>query len=172
MKSIGKKIVVDLGNGKSVAIEVLDNSAEQTTVKAPLVFDLLEFNGGRIERAITALQTEREVGEGVVLIERPAQTRSSGFDAFNAQMLAMSIETPVQPTNEGVVMHPTDSSNIKAIGYSEHNRTLFVHFHAGTKYRYLEVDRGTWEAFRQAESVGKFHNQYIKGRYQFTKEET
>lgn len=171
MKSIGKKIVVDLGNGKSVAIEVLDNNAQETTeVKTPLVFDLFEFNGGRIERAV-GLSTEREAGEGVVLLDSRTDRVTRAFRP-NSMLAAMSIETPIEVPLETFLMKPVSSSNIKAIGYNEETKTLFVHFLTGTKYRYHDVEKSTWVAFEQAESVGKFHNQYIKGRYQFTKDES
>lgn len=162
MKSIGKKIVVDLGNGKSVAIEVLDNNAEETTVKAPLVFDLFEFNGGRIERAIGLAKELLDLPSGVV--------RTSPFLGLPVRV-GMSVETPVDVPHEVSLMKPVDSTNIKAIGYNVETKTLFVHFLAGTKYQYHDVEKSTWEAFQQAESVGKFHNQYIKGHYDFKREE-
>lgn len=169
MKSIGKKIVVDLGNGKSVAIEVLDNNAEETTVKAPLVFDLFEFNGGRIERFVELARDVEERRNGVVLLDRPVHASKPWIHAFG---MGMSIETPVNVVHGGIVMKPVTSSNIKAIGYDVELKALFVHFNAGTKYQYHDVEESTWKAFEQAESVGKFHNQFIKGRYRFTKDET
>lgn len=67
-------------------------------------------------------------------------------------------------------MKEVNSSNIKSIGYNLETKTLFVHFHKGDRYQYHEVSPETYAAFESAESVGRYHNKFIKGVYKFTKE--
>ena len=67
---------------------------------------------------------------------------------------------------------PVDSSNVMAIAYSTPERRLLVRF-KGTAdlmhYEYAEVPRELFEQFEQAESKGKFFNQFIKNAFEFTK---
>ena len=63
-----------------------------------------------------------------------------------------------------IELQAVESSQIKAIGYCAESRTLAVTFNygAGAIYHYPDVAPETFEAFRQAESVGKFFGQHIK----------
>lgn len=67
-------------------------------------------------------------------------------------------------------MKEVKSSNVSAIGYNLETKTLFVHFLGGDKYQYHEVPESVYDAFEHAASIGKFHNQFIKGKFRFTKE--
>ncbi len=68
-------------------------------------------------------------------------------------------------------MIPVKSSLIKAIGYDEDTQKLTINFKTGGKYVYSEVPPAVWEAFRAAESVGRFFSANIKGGYSYEKAE-
>ena len=72
--------------------------------------------------------------------------------------------------SSGWVTTKNESSTIKFIKWESDNM-LYVEFHNGGIYRYSNVDRETFEAFRNAESSGKYHAQHIKGndKHPFTK---
>ncbi len=62
------------------------------------------------------------------------------------------------------------SSNIDAIAY--HRGDLLVRFKNGGCYKYLGVKRDHFNGLREAESAGKFLNQFIKPAHQFLKLDT
>jgi len=75
------------------------------------------------------------------------------------------------------VMVPVKSSNVKAIGYDDLNKMLYVEFlnkkdpqQPGDFYRYYEVDERMYLRFLAAPSKGKFLWWNIRGRYRYTKE--
>jgi hypothetical protein len=58
------------------------------------------------------------------------------------------------------------STAISRIDYDAENQTLSVWFRqSGELYRYYEVPRRVYEAFRKAGSRGRFFNHWIKDRY-------
>jgi hypothetical protein len=60
------------------------------------------------------------------------------------------------------------STAISRIAYEDETRTLSVWFReSGELYRYYEVPRRIYDAFRKAGSKGRFFNHYIKDRYPF-----
>jgi hypothetical protein len=61
------------------------------------------------------------------------------------------------------------SSNVARIGYEQANSTLEVEFHNGGVYHYFDVPENIWEAFKFAESKGKFLSESIKGQFRYTK---
>ena len=62
------------------------------------------------------------------------------------------------------------SSNLKAIGYDEHQNTLYVEFKHGGKYKYLNVDKSVYDKLLVADSKGKFFDQNIKkAGYKYSK---
>lgn len=69
---------------------------------------------------------------------------------------------------------PVISSNIKAIGFQEHNHEeaddyydkLFIQFSHGKIYSYLGVSKETFNKFLESESKGSFFYQKIYGKYQ------
>ena len=71
--------------------------------------------------------------------------------------------------HDEVVLHPVESSNIKAVGYRVETKQLLVQFKADTLYSYDGVEADTFEALLNAESVGKYFNANIKDRYTTTK---
>lgn len=63
---------------------------------------------------------------------------------------------------------PVDSSSIASVGYEPGQRILEVEFkESGEVYQYLDVPEDTYEAFTQAESLGKFLNASIRGVFQY-----
>ena len=54
------------------------------------------------------------------------------------------------------------SSNVQAIGYD--GQDLYVKYASGT-YRYIGVSAKLFEDLKNAESKGKFMNQYIKDSF-------
>ena len=63
-----------------------------------------------------------------------------------------------------IELFPVESSQVKAIGHDETTQTLAVQFKhgAGAIYHYTGVSRDTFEAFKGAESIGKFFGQHLK----------
>lgn len=55
------------------------------------------------------------------------------------------------------------SSQIAAVGHDPATGTLAVRFHTGTVYHYSNVTQEQYDAFINAESLGKFFGQHIKG---------
>lgn len=63
-------------------------------------------------------------------------------------------------------MRAVDSSSVEAIGYDPGRRELHVRFRdSGETYVYYGVEERIFEAFRAAESKGRFLNTRIKRRY-------
>jgi KTSC domain-containing protein len=61
------------------------------------------------------------------------------------------------------------SSSIAQIGYNPEMRVLHVTFTShGQKYRFENVPRSVYEAFRAAKSQGAFYHKHLRGRYQAT----
>jgi hypothetical protein len=72
-----------------------------------------------------------------------------------------------------IALTPVQSSQIHAIGYDAASSTLRVQFKsaagAGSIYDYTMVPAETAEAFRKADSVGRFFGAKVKGRFEFKK---
>ncbi len=66
-------------------------------------------------------------------------------------------------------MVPVSSSSIAAIGYDEDSQTLQVEFNRGTLYQYFDVPQQIFDELQQANSVGTFLNEHIKGIYRYSK---
>ncbi len=86
----------------------------------------------------------------------------AGLLALLAEQLQGVISAP-----EDVRMVPVESSNIAAIGYGIQEETLWVDFHSGSRYRYLDVPIWVFEDFLEARSKGQFLNSRIKGEYDY-----
>lgn len=61
------------------------------------------------------------------------------------------------------------STVIKYFTYDETARTLTIGFVSGSRYRYLEVEKKLYEAFKLYREKGVFYNRRIKGKYEFIK---
>jgi len=62
-----------------------------------------------------------------------------------------------------------NSSNIKGIAYSGTSNTLWVKFTKGTIYSYSGVTKQRFDAFKNAESKGKYFHKNIRGNYEYEK---
>jgi hypothetical protein len=74
---------------------------------------------------------------------------------------------PAQAFDQGtpidIQLTPVESNQVKAIGYDAETKTLAVTFNFGKAlYQYPNVEQSTFEAFRGAESIGKFFGTNIK----------
>lgn len=67
-----------------------------------------------------------------------------------------------------IILEEVVSSNIKKIGFDSEENKLYVQYTSGL-YVYENVNKDLFEAFKQAESKGKFINENIKGKYEFKK---
>lgn len=61
------------------------------------------------------------------------------------------------------------SSQIGMTNYDEDKNTMTITFLNGTTYDYLNVPLTVWEKSTEAQSIGKFFNQEIKGKYETIK---
>lgn len=62
--------------------------------------------------------------------------------------------------------HYPTSSNVKAVAYEEDTSQLLVSFKSGHTYAYDGVPNGLIDDLLNADSVGKYLNENIKGVYQ------
>lgn len=61
----------------------------------------------------------------------------------------------------------TNSSQVSAIEYFPTDKRLEVLYVQGKRYTYAEVPQEVWEAALKAESIGKFLNSEVKGKFQY-----
>jgi len=66
---------------------------------------------------------------------------------------------------EKIPMTTVTSSNIHAIGYDASRMTLAVHFRNGAIWHYPGAWQALYDGFARAESIGKFFNTHIKGKF-------
>ncbi|GAB1542390.1 hypothetical protein NUACC21_50640 [Scytonema sp. NUACC21] len=71
----------------------------------------------------------------------------------------------LSPYEEPIAMLPVSSSMANAVGYDRDEQILQVEFHNGAVYQYSGVEPETWEEFHEADSIGRFFNENIRGRY-------
>ena len=64
-----------------------------------------------------------------------------------------------------IPLHNVDSSAFSQIGYDDTTETLVVVFHNSGAYEYLNVPTDVAYDFENADSLGGFYNDYIKGQY-------
>ena len=67
---------------------------------------------------------------------------------------------------ENIQFTQVQSSNIISIGHDGTN--LYVNYKSGT-YKYENVDKSVYESLLTSESKGRFMNEHIKGRYNYTR---
>ena len=61
------------------------------------------------------------------------------------------------------------SSNVKAIAYDPQGPVLYVQFHNGAVYEYMDFPPDKWQEFLNSPSKGKYLNSNIRGRYETRK---
>ena len=62
-----------------------------------------------------------------------------------------------------------DSSNVESVGYDEDSSTLQVEFKNGSMYQYFDVPENIFIGLRDADSVGRYLSENIKGSYRYSK---
>jgi len=65
---------------------------------------------------------------------------------------------------KGIIMERTnvDSSNLKSVGYDEENEILEIEFLHGGIYQYYDVPKSVYDGLMNADSHGKYFDQYVK----------
>lgn len=61
------------------------------------------------------------------------------------------------------------SSNIYMIGYDEDENALYVTFHSGSTYEYINVPKHVFISFLAAESKGKYFYSWVRNRYNWVR---
>lgn len=62
-------------------------------------------------------------------------------------------------------MQPVKSSNIEAIGYDEHTKTLKIKFKSGGTHSYADVPKLDYERLLSAQSIGKYFHANIRNKF-------
>lgn len=68
-----------------------------------------------------------------------------------------------------LIRHTPESSNVQAIAYNPTTKSVRVIFKSGVDYSYKNVPEAVWKEALKAESVGKFVNAELKGKYESEK---
>lgn len=66
-------------------------------------------------------------------------------------------------------MISVSSSNVAAVGYDEDSSTLQLEFNNGAMYQYFDVPENIFEELRDADSVGGYLAEHVKGSYRYSK---
>jgi KTSC domain len=109
------------------------------------------------------LQLLLDLGNELEFVEIPAPVEA--FEGLQHLNDVVAEQIQIEEQLDPIAMLPVSSSMVNTLGYDEDNQILQVEFHNGAIYQYSEVDEDTWEDFCQAESVGRFYNEEIKGKY-------
>ncbi|MBW4511440.1 MAG: KTSC domain-containing protein [Scytonematopsis contorta HA4267-MV1] len=109
------------------------------------------------------LQLLLDLGNELEFVEIPAPIEA--FEGLQHLNDVVAEQIQIEEQLDPIAMLPVSSSMVNTLGYDEDNQILQVEFHNGAIYQYSEVDEDTWEDFCQAESVGRFYNEEIKGKY-------
>ncbi|AFY45377.1 KTSC domain-containing protein [Nostoc sp. PCC 7107] len=109
------------------------------------------------------LQLLLDRGDELEFLEIPAPIEAYEGLQHLSEIVAETATLPI--VEEPIAMLPVSSSMAIAVGYNESDRILQVEFHNGAVYQYAEVEPETWEDLHEADSVGEFFNEEIKGRY-------
>ena len=110
------------------------------------------------------LQLLLDRGNELEFLEIPAPIQAyEGLQDLN-ELIAEP--PPLLEEEESFAMLPVASTMASAIGYDSENEVLQIEFNSGAVYQYSDIDEDTWEDLHSCDAVGKFYNQYIKGKYQ------
>jgi hypothetical protein len=71
----------------------------------------------------------------------------------------------------GIDLKPVKSSNLAAIGYDPATKRMAVNFKSGGTHVYHDVGQEHFDAFADAESVGKHFHSHIRNAFKSTKHE-
>lgn len=64
---------------------------------------------------------------------------------------------------------PVSSANVESVGYDEDSETLEVEFKNGTLYQYFDVPQSAFNGLVNADSVGAYLAENIKGVYRYSR---
>ncbi len=110
------------------------------------------------------LQLLLDRGDELEFLEIPAPIQAyEGLQDLN-ELIAEP--PPLLEEEESFAMLPVASTMASAIGYDSENEVLQIEFNSGEVYQYSDIDEDTWEDLYSSDAVGKYYNQYIKGKYQ------
>ena len=110
------------------------------------------------------LQLLLDRGDELEFLEIPAPIQAyEGLQDLN-ELIAEP--PPLLEEEESFAMLPVASTMASAIGYDSENEVLQIEFNSGAVYQYSDIDEDTWEECKSSDALGKFYNQYIKGKYQ------
>lgn len=110
------------------------------------------------------LQLLLDRGDELEFIEIPAPIQAyEGLQHLN-EIVADSAALPSAP--EPIAMLPVNSSMANSVGYDSEQQILQVEFYTGAVYQYAGVEPDTWEDLHLTDSIGRFFNDEIRGRYQ------
>lgn len=59
------------------------------------------------------------------------------------------------------------STVLKAIAYDRFSRSLWIHFHNGRTYQYIDVSRWVVMGLLLSGSKGRYFNTHIRNRYRY-----
>jgi KTSC domain len=111
-------------------------------------------------------------GDELELLEIPAPVAAfEGLRELN-EIVAGAYALP--DSHEAIAMLPVNSSMANAIGYEESDkrslmpkayRILQVEFRNGATYQHAGVEPEIWQELHEANSIGKYFNNQIRGNY-------
>lgn len=108
------------------------------------------------------LQLLLDRGNELEFLEIPAPIQAyEGLQDLN-EIIAPEALKAAEP----IPMLPVSSSMAASIGYDKNEQVLQVEFHNGAVYQYSGVEADTWSDLHDAESVGRYYNYEIKGKYE------
>ncbi|MBD2429716.1 MULTISPECIES: KTSC domain-containing protein [Fischerella] len=111
------------------------------------------------------LQLLLDLGNELEFIEIPAPVAAfEGLQHLN-EIVAEAKDLPAY--EQSIAMLPMNSSMANAIGYDSNTNILQIEFHNGAVYQYSDIDQDTWQDLHQADSIGKFFNENVRGKYQY-----
>ena len=110
------------------------------------------------------LQLLLDRGNELEFLEIPAPIQAyEGLQDLN-ELIAEP--QPLLEEEETFAMLPVASTMASAIGYDSENEVLQIEFNSGAVYQYSDIDEDTFEDLYSSDAVGRYYNQYIKGKYQ------
>jgi hypothetical protein len=111
------------------------------------------------------LQLLLDLGNELEFIEIPAPVEA--FDGLQHLNEIVAEAKSLASYEESIPMLPINSSMATAVGYDDGKNILQVEFHNGAVYQYSDIDQDTWQDLHQADSIGKFFNENVRGKYQY-----
>ena len=110
------------------------------------------------------LQLLLDRGDELEFLEIPAPIQAyEGLQDLN-ELIAEP--PPLLEEEETFAMLPVASTMASAIGYDSDYEVLHIEFNSGADYQYSDIDEDTFEDLYASDAIGRYYNQYIKGKYQ------